>query len=88
MRYVSGGERRMPSQGDTGNHHVAQFTRVPFPMSQCHQIAGLLRGDCIKRNDPSLDLVDKGLFESLNQYRTSLSDGQNLQSEANLEDRN
>src|ERR1035438_2091895 len=78
----------MTSQDDTGNHRVPQFTQVSFFMPQRHQITSLLRCDRIKRSDPPLDFVEEGLVEPLNQCRASPPNGQNLQSEANLEDRN
>lgn len=78
----------MTSEDYTRNHRVPQFTGTLLLMPQRHEIASLLRGDCIKSSNPSLDLVDKGLFERLHQYRAALPEGQNLQSEPNLEDRN
>jgi hypothetical protein len=62
-------------QDDTGNHCVSQFTWTPVLMPQCHQITGLLSGDCTKRSNSSLDFVHKGLFESLNQSGASFPDG-------------
>jgi hypothetical protein len=78
----------MSSQNDTGNHRVPQFARAVLPVSQRHEITGLLGRGRIKSSDPSLEFIDKDLFESLIQYGASLPEGQNLQFEANLENRN
>lgn len=36
-------------------------------MKRCHQVTSLLRCDCIKRSDSTLDLVNSGLVKCLNQ---------------------
>ena len=78
VRYVSRRERRMTRHHDAGNHRVPQFTGAPLLVSHCHQITCLLRCDRVKGSDPAFDFVDKGPFESLHQYRTSLRDRQDL----------
>jgi hypothetical protein len=53
VRFVSGRERRMTSQDNTGNHCVPQFTRAPSLIPQRHQITSLLRCDRIKDASPN-----------------------------------
>jgi NAD(P)-dependent dehydrogenase (short-subunit alcohol dehydrogenase family) len=61
---------------NAGDHRVAQFAGRPF----------LWRSRArIKRSDSTFNLVNRDLLKSLNQCRASLSNGQNLQSVANLE---
>lgn len=85
MRCVSGCQRRVRREHNSGNHRVSQFAGAALSMAQCHQIASLLSCGCIKRSDSTLNLVNNDLLKSLNQCRASLPGGQNLQSVANLE---
>jgi hypothetical protein len=72
---------------DSGNHCVAEIAWPTLHFSGCHQDAGLLCGFRVKRDDLLVHACQK-LLESLAKNGTSLATSYDLQSEANLENRN
>jgi len=71
---------------DTGDDRLAQFAGATLLVAGCRQVASLLRGGCVKRDDSVADF-SKNFFKCLHELRLAPSDSHDLQAESNFKDR-